>query len=163
MLRHSVCVSTSTPMTPSHGLKSQRLRKPQRMISGWQFEVKEHYEAEICVCRFSSVFPDTFLGTVQGSATANGLTRGSGEDQKTNGEPSPYTKTHFEADFLCAGTRTHFFDSQPQICRPTLGWDMLSASNSITTIHLPELLRKAYATSKAPLLLILDSAVAGVT
>ena len=54
------------------------------MISGWQVEVREHHEAEICVCLVPSVFPDTFLGTVQGSATANGLTRGSGEDHNTN-------------------------------------------------------------------------------
>ena len=105
MLRRPVCVSTSTPMTPSHGLVSQRLKKSQRIISGWQAEVMKGCKAEICVCRASSVIPDTFLQAVRGSATVNGLTRGSGEDQKTNSEPSPYTRPNFEADFLCAGTR----------------------------------------------------------
>ena len=79
---------------------SQRLKKPQQMIPGWQVEVREHHEAEICVCLVPSVFPDTFLGTVQGSATANGLTRGSGVDHDTNSELSPYTRTNFEAGFL---------------------------------------------------------------
>ena len=92
-------------MTPSHGLVSQRLKKSQRIISGWQAEVMKGCKAEICICRASSIIPDTFLRAVRGSATANGLTRGSGEDQKTNSEPSPYTRPNFEADFLCAGTR----------------------------------------------------------
>ena len=69
---------------------SQRLKKAQRIIPGWQVVV-EDYEAEIHICRVSSVFPDTLVRAVQGSATANGLTRGSGEDQKTNSESSPHS------------------------------------------------------------------------
>ena len=111
------------------------------MISGWQVQGRERYEAEIFVCLVASVFVDTFLGTLQGSATANGLTRGSGEDQITNSEPSPHTRTSFEAELLRAGIRTLSFDSQLQTCRPTLGWAIPSVSSSITKVHVPELLR----------------------
>lgn len=118
MLRDPVCVSTSTPMTPSHGLASQRLKESQRMISGWQAEVIKGYEAEICVRRASSVIPDTFRQAVRGSATAFGLTQGSGEDPKTSRELSPYTRTKFEAEFLCAATRTHFSTRNSKFADP---------------------------------------------
>ena len=49
---------------------------------------------------FLPVFRDTFLRAVQGSATANGFTRGSGENHKTNSKLSPYTWTNFETEFL---------------------------------------------------------------
>ena len=39
MLQRPVCVSTSTPMTPSHRLMSQRLANRQRIILGWQVEI----------------------------------------------------------------------------------------------------------------------------
>lgn len=65
------------------------------------------FRAGVFVPWVSSVFPDTLISAVLGSATANGHASGSCVVQRTHSESCPYI-------FMCAGSRTRFPAPQSQ-------------------------------------------------